>query len=311
MIAFHSGPPPNGFIADFDPYLFNSKTHRLTQAKTGWKEFHLLDAKRKLILSSIYFHVADWLATSPACAPFGGFEISKQVSTKDFWEFLLNISHALEIENINQIEIQLPPTLLMTNHSLVISTLVSQEYQVVEAETGSTIIVDDIPLKNKMLKDKKAKFKHGVEAGLVFKNIPLSKLNEVYSFIELFRKKMSRKLSMPLAELKRTVNKMPKSFFMVGVYLKEKLVAACICVHVSQSIVYTFYSAHDSDFDKISPRVFLLDALYDWCRQNNIVFLDLGTSTWEGKPNFNLLDFKMRMGSTLTTKFRFHKNLSP
>jgi Acetyltransferase (GNAT) domain len=308
VIAFHSGTPTKGFKADFDPYLFNSRTHRLTQAKTGWKEFHLLDHKKKLILSSIYFHASDWFATSPARAPFGGFELSQHVSPKDFWEFFLQISHALEIETINHIEIQLPPALLMTNHSMVISTLVSQEYEVIQAEPNCTLMVDDIPLKDKMGKDKKVKLRHGMKAGLTFETLPLSNLHEVYSFIELFRKKLNRKLSMTLVELQSTIAKMPKSFFMVGVYLKGTLVAACICVRVSKSIVYTFYSAHDSAFDKISPRVFLLDGLYNWCSQNKIKFLDLGTSTWEGKPNFNLLDFKMRIGSTMTTKFRLRKN---
>jgi lipid II:glycine glycyltransferase (peptidoglycan interpeptide bridge formation enzyme) len=123
----------------------------------------------------------------------------------------------------------------------------------------------------------------------------------------MYRQKLNRSLSMTLEQLKKTVDFFPDSFFLVGVFQNKKLIAACICVQVNSTIVYTFYSAHSDEFDQLSPRIFLLNHLYDWCFLHHVTLLDLGTSTLNGKPNFSLLDFKLRMGGTLTPKYRFNK----
>jgi Acetyltransferase (GNAT) domain len=114
---------------------------------------------------------------------------------------------------------------------------------------------------------------------------------------------------MSFSELSKTVKALPKSFFMVGVFHDKKMIGACICVQVKAAVVYTFYSAHDSAYDKWSPRVFLLAQLYAWCQKHKIELLDLGTSALKGRPNFPLLDFKLRVGATLTPKYKFRKTL--
>ncbi len=248
---------------------------------------------------------------SPLRAPFGSFEISEQVSPSDFYSFELKMEEELRNKKVHEIEILCPPELYTSNQPLITTTLVSQGYTINQAESGCCIVVDDKPLFEKMFKDKRVKFQLGQKAGLIFNTIPLTQLNNVYDFIEFFRKKLNRKLSMSGSELTHTIENLPESFFIVGVYLKDQLAAACICIRVSPSIVYTFYSAHDDAIDQISPRVFLLSHLYDLCYQNGVTLLDLGTSTLDGKPNFSLLDFKLRMGGTLTPKYRFQKLLNP
>jgi Acetyltransferase (GNAT) domain len=309
VVTFHSGIPPNGFSPDFEPLLFNTKVHRISQSKIGWSEFHLLEERKKKILSSIYFNVSKRKAVSPCRAPFGGFEMSTLIQPKDFWDFTWQIEQALSKLKVNQIEIQFPPALYSTAQPLAVTTLISQGFVLTQSEAACSIIVDSKSLEQKMLSDKKDKLRIGQKAGLAFRNIPLSNLPEIYSFIETFRKKLNRTLSMSMADLGKPVKAMPKAFFIVGVFLRDQMISACICIRVSRSIVYTFYSAHDDAYDKLSPRVFLLSALYKWCQQEGVTLLDLGTSTLDGKPNFNLLDFKLRMGGTLTTKFSFRKIL--
>ncbi len=196
------------------------------------------------------------------------------------------------------------------SQSMVTTTLVSQGYQLVQAEAGCCILVDEKSLTKKMYRDKLNSYKKAQKVGLVFSKIALDKLGEIYDFIAFFRKKLNRTLSMTKAQLEKTAEALPDSFFIVGVYLHSELVGACICVNASKSIVYTFYSAHSDKYDWLSPRVFLLKNLYDLCYKQGASLLDLGTSMINQKPNFSLLDFKLRIGGSLTLKYNFRKKLA-
>ena len=308
MLTLHTGSPPKGYKQDFESYIFNTKRHRSTQSVKGWIEFHLIDTRKKIILGSISFCIVNRIARSPMRAPFGSFELSARVRPKDFNNFVNEVESNLRAKRINSIRIICPPEIYSDRQLLVSDALNPLNYKVAAAEPGSVIIIDSDPLVDKMGKDKLRRLSLGTRAGLSFKTLANSKLPTIYRFINKFRKKKNRKLSMSLAQLSRVVERLPKSFFLSGVYLDKRLVCGCISVFINKSILYTFYSAHDDAFDNISPRVFLIDQLYKWCYQHNIKMLDLGTSALDGKPNLPLLDFKSRMGSTLTTKFSFQKS---
>jgi Acetyltransferase (GNAT) domain len=308
-MSFHVGPAPAQFKLAYQPYLFNTHLHRALQSKTGWKEFHWLDRDSKTVLISIYFNTEDGLAKNPFRAPFGGFEIADGLQTETLSTFLLEFEMALSQDKIEVIEIFCPPELYSKNQPLITSALVNKGYEIVLTEPGACIVIDGTSLANKMAKDKLTRLKKCEKAGILFKEIGLEKINEVYTFIEACRSKQERKLSMTLEDLTKTVEALPESFFIVGVYDKQKLIAASICIRVSPSIIYTFYSAHDAEYNDISPQVFLLGKLYDWCATHGVTLLDLGTSALDGQPNAPLLDFKLRMGATATPKFKFRKTL--
>jgi Acetyltransferase (GNAT) domain len=311
VTTFHSGPPPQGFKPDVQYFLFNTKTHRQLQSRKGWAEFHLCDPKKKKILSSIFFHVDHGKAFSPFRAPFGSFEISDRVHPKEFFEFVLWIDSELIKKRIERIEIVCPPEMYVDYQPMITLALRAAGYDLVQVEPGCCILVDDQPLLKKMRPNKKNIFRQGERAKLAFKNLSLGKLGDVYHFLEACSKEKGRSLSMTLPDLTKTVKALPKSFQLFGSFLNNELVAASIIVRVSPSIGYTFYSGHARQFDRLSPLVFLIGHLYDWCRAQNISLLDLGTSALDGKPNFNLLNFKLRLGGKLTPKYKFQKTLTP
>lgn len=309
-VTFHAGEVPVAYKLDYEPCLFNTQAYRLLQAKDGWREFHFLHPEKKIVLVSVYFHVLDDVARSPLRAPFGGFEYSNTATPAMLFGFIKLTEEAFRKSNVNTIEILCPCELYSNAQSFVTIGLLNRGFQNVEAEPGACILVDEIPLQEKMSKDKRARLRQCVKAGLTFKEINLNKLEEVYRFISTCRMEQGRTLSMTFSELATTVERLPQSFFTVGVFDDKHMIGACICVRVRSNVVYTFYSAHDSQYDAISPRVFLLSNLYDWSLKNKISILDLGTSALDGKPNFPLLDFKMRVGATLTPKYKFRKTLA-
>lgn len=310
MRNFYFGPPPKGFKPDFESFLFNTKTHRLLQAKTGWIEFHLLDRIKKKIISSIFFHLEGGKASSPKRAPFGSFEISAHLRPKEFYEFVKWMEAELRAKDISKIEIVCPPVLFQSGQPLITSVLVSQGYQIVKGEPGCCLQVDGLPLLRKMRPNKQNVLRQGERAGLLFKILPLSKLQEVYHFLDSCRKEKDQSLSMTLPALTQTTQQLANSFLLVGIYLKDEMVGAAVVIRIHSSVAYTFYLGHSKQHNKLSPVVFLVSHLYDWCQQSGISILDLGTSALDGQPNFPLLDFKLRMGGILTPKFTFTKTLA-
>jgi hypothetical protein len=309
-MSFHVGPAPAQYPLAYQPYLFNTKQHRSLQTETGWKEFHWLDGVSKTVLISVFFNVQDSLAKSPFRAPFGGFEISDGIQAEMLLNFIHEIEKTLRQEKTQALEILCPPELYSKNQPLITLALVRLGYEIILTEPGACIVIDESQLVTKMANDKLTRLKKCEKVGVSYKEISLDKLTEVYTFIDACRSRQERKLSMTLVELTKTVDALPESFFMVGVYDGQNLISATICIRVSESIVYTFYSAHDPNYNDISPQVFLLVNLYTWCTAHQIKLLDLGTSALDGQPNTPLLDFKLRMGATATNKFKFRKTLA-
>lgn len=309
MLEFISGPAPKGFKPDFESFLFNTPPHRLTQSKTGWKEFHLLERARKRILASVAFHIQGKKASSPCRAPFGSFELSEKVEQSDLLHFILNVEKHLKKIGISQIEISHPPALYTGLHNRVVAALLCQDYSATQCDISCSIKVDQNPLP-RMDSTKRNRFQYGVKAGFTFKKLAISKLKEVYLFIESCLARKKQTLSLSLNQLQESADALPKAFQLFAVYNEKQIIAATVCVHVGKSILYTFYSTHNKEFDQASPLTFLLGNLYNWCRVNGIILLDMGTSTVRGKTNFSLLDYKLRVGGVLSPKFTFRKRLS-
>jgi hypothetical protein len=304
------GVPPKGFKADFESFLFNDERYRLLQSPSGWRSFCLLREDKKKLLAWIHFHVENQIARSPFKAPFGSVEYSKSLSPKDLYEFLRNVESRLRAQGVRRIAIK---NALKAYHpvssSLLEVLLLNLGYHISQAEIGAAIAVGEMKYDQIIEGWELRKLKQGKKAKLVFHEIPLTRIEEVYDFILSCRKERQQSLSMTLPELMRTVNSIPKNFILFGVDHQKKLAAASISVRVSKKIVYNFYSAHPRKMDFISPVVSLMQGIYRWAQRHHVEWIDLGTSAVDGQPNFGLLDFKIRLSGVLSGKFSFEKDL--
>lgn len=309
-IEFVDGNVSTSYLADYRISLFNSRPHRSLQSKAKWIEFHLIHTERKKILASIFFCVSDSMASSPASAPFGSFELSQSVSAEHLFEFIGFIEHGLRSRKVKQIRIKNYPEAYHPRlHNLVTVLLYNHGYQVDNAELGACIPVDDTNLESKMDRWEKRKLRQALNAGLSFKTLPIGQIDEVYDFILACREERGQSLSMTKTQLKRVVKKLPKEFYLFGVYETNTIVAASISIRVNKDVVYNFYSAHTKSSDHLSPVVFLLSNLYGWAFSHKFSLIDLGTSALGGAPNFPLIDFKLRLGASPSMKLTFEKTL--
>lgn len=309
QFQFIEGAYPKEFRPDYIASLYNTESHRKLQAKQGWHSFHIIRSDKRKVIASIHFCIEDKVAYSPRSAPFGSFELSDSVTPSQLFRFISFCEEGLLNLGVKKILVKNFPEVYSKWHSSLSILLFNHQYSVKDAELGAIIFVDEGPFINKIDPWEKRKLKQGKKAGLKLKAISNKKLKEVFHFILECRKERGQSLSMSFAQLNKTVAKLNKYFFCFGVYHGNELVAASIAIKVNKTVLYNFYSAHTRSSDSLSPVVFLMGGMHDWCFSHKIGLLDLGTSALGGKPNFSLIDFKFRLGATPAMKLTFEKEL--
>jgi len=306
---FLAGTLPSEFSTDFDPYLFNLEKHRTLQAKEGWCSYHLVRKDKKKSLASVYFHVKNGIANSPLLAPFGSFQFSGKLSPKEIFDFISAVESDLKSRHVKKVLIKNPPESYSTTSPLLDVSLLNQGYGVVEAEAGSGIPISKAKLEDRMETWEKRKLRQAERARLSFEVLSPGTFHEVYDFIKHCRVERKQSISMSREGLEKVIRTFPKGFHLFAAHSKNEMAAASISIRINKSVLYNFYSAHPKKFDSLSPVVFLVQGIYNWCRKANVQLLDLGTSAADKKPNFSLLDFKMHLGGIPCRKLTFAKEL--
>jgi len=307
---FHEGALPPTIQPDFEGSLFNSVPYRLLQDPAGWHSYFAIHTKRKKAVAAIYFHVADGLAQSPLRAPFGSVECSDDIPPQVLFDFLSFVDEGIKKMGVQRVVIKNAPGYTAARREALLQTfLINLDYRVITAEAGAIIPVSG-NFEDRVDLWEKRKLKQAYSSGLQARELTVDQLDTVYLFILASRKQKGYSLSMTLTEVRRVLMRFLERFHLFGVYQDETLVAASIAVAVNDQTLYNFYSAHDGAYDHLSPVVMLIERLYMHCASRGLSLLDLGTSAVDGKPNFGLLEFKMRLGGVPTPKLTFEKTFS-
>ena len=275
-----------------------------------WVHYYLLQKLRQLVMAQVAFQINKSVAQTPAQAPFGSFVFSDRLPPQDLYEFVQDCEHNLKKKGVKSVSITEPPLFYRKTGELFQTILFNLGYHISRAELSSGIRIERVSFETKIESWEKRKLKQAREHGVHFKNLSLNQLEMVYEVILKCREQRGHSLSMTLPELKETVEKFRDDFILSGAFLQKELIAASIAIRVHPEILYNFYSGHLKKYDSISPMVTITAGLYKFCGQNNIHLLDLGTSAVNGRPNFDLLDFKLRLGAVPSMKLTFEKELT-
>jgi hypothetical protein len=306
---FIKGKVPDGFKLDYEISLFNSNEHRLLQSNGDWLSYYIINGKKKIAVAGIHFLVSNGLASSPYRSPFGSIDASPDLNPSVLFLFLQFIESDLLKSDVKSIVIKNPPTLYNPELQSLLQVFLSNlGYQITTAEPGAILMVDRSG-DDLSANWERRKIKQAHDKGLELRHEKIPELKAVYDFIHSCRVQKGYPSSMTFDDLQRTVSTFPDRFLLSGVYLKDVMVAASVCVRCNQHVLYHFYSDHNTSDKSTNPTVFLIRSLYQHCLETGIRLFDLGTSSLDGIPNFGLLNFKMGLGASPTTKFTFQKHL--
>jgi|GEM_PF-866438 len=258
----------------------------------------------------VAFSIVDDVAYSPHKLPFGGVELSDELSRAEIIGFLEAIENALKKVGVKTVRIHQAPK-AYADHSLISKCLIDLGYDIIQNRIFHAISVDESDLYDRMHKMEQRKIKKCMDGGAVFKEVKRDK-KKVFQWINRFRDLDYKPPSMTWAELDNSDMLNPKMYRVFAVFMDEYILAATVVVMVNEEIVYHFMPASAKKFDyhkKYSPMVFLVHNLYKWCQHNGIKTLDLGTSYVDMKMKTSLAKFKENIGGKPTEAKSWEKKL--
>jgi len=260
-------------------------------------------------MAQVAFHTEGHMARSPLRAPFGSFLFSPRILSQTLQEFVQELERILAAGGVSTLMLTEPPSIYRKREGLLQTILLNQGYRIRLAELSSVIRIDQIEFEDKIDRGEKGRFRQAKKKGLTFRLLKADKLSPIYQFILKCRQQRDQSLSMTFEDLETTANTFRNEFVLSAVYIQEEVVAASISLRVHEQILYNFYLGHLKKYDSLSPVIALIGGLYDYCEKQDIQLLDLGTSSLDGQLNFNLLNFKLRLGAESSIKLSFEKQL--
>jgi hypothetical protein len=306
--TFCEGPLAADLRRTFDGFLFNEDRHLTSQSASGWITFSLVHISAKSILAQMHIHVDGVVASSPLKAPFGSIEFEENLLPEALQFFLQEIQDRLKQKGVKRLVIKDVPQAYRPLQYVTLSAVFGKfDFKMAKSEVNSTIPVDDAPWSGKISEAEQRRLRRCEAEELRFEQLQITRLREVYDFILACRVERGVGLSMPFETLSATVKACANDFLFFGVFQKNEMIAACISVLVTKSILYNFYPAHLKSADRLSPIVFLIDRQYTFCRQNGVHLIDLGTSMLGNSINYSLLNFKTNVGGMPSLKLTFEK----
>jgi hypothetical protein len=288
-------------------FLFNSAKYLQLQSAKNWRVYEMLAEDTRAVNMRIAFHVEAGEALSPLRAPFGFLEIYKNVNENEVKAFFSLLETDLISRGIKIIRVKSYPSVYDKNFDTAAGALKILHY------TNTQEISSIIPVNRKSF-DKKIKISERqklrkAEKLFSFEEVTQRRIKDIYTFIKACRDERGQNLSMSFSDVKKTMTNFSDNYFLYRVYGEEGTAAAAIVIKVSEDILYTFYYAHDRKFDKVSPVVLLISAIYKKAHQEGMTLIDLGTSMVNGRINRSLLHFKESIGGQPHPKFIFEKNV--
>lgn len=307
---FTNTPATTNLPVAFSSHLFQDARHRAIQSAIGWESFYVINEKHNRTEAQMHLNITEQTATSPLHAPYGGVDFSDTLPPEVLFGFLEYSGGILKHRDVTQWIIKTPPGIYNPAQAALLQTfLFNLGFQVSNAEVSTLITIDETPFLSKIEQWERRRINQAQQQGLQCSIAACESLQDIYTFIEQCRAERSYQLSISFENLKKTVQTFPDHFILFTVWDGAALAAASVVIKVTETVLYNFLSAHKKSYDHLSPVVLLFNEIYRYGAGSGLKLLDLGTSAFQGKPNFPLLDFKLRLGSIPASKLTFQKTL--
>ena len=296
--------PVNALIdVDFEPYWFNSVDYiEKTSKNEGVTYFYKRDAAQLFIR----FHKIDNEWVSPARAPFGGLEISKQTDIKTAYDFVKEIIEEAKNEHVQKIRISVfPECYNITNADLIDEVLIHAGFQVSITELNFHLSTTSGDFESFIHVSENRRLRKAKQAGFECSIDTNPDLEYIHKLISDCRNRKGHPLSMNLIEFKKMFHDFPERYILFVVKDKELIIAAAIGVIVRSDIMYNFLPADHEDYLNYSPMVLLNEGIYNYCRVGGYKLYDLGIATSGGIRNEGLIKFKEHLGGEMSHKYTY------
>lgn len=279
--------------------------------KEGYKQVscQLLDHKEKTVLAEANFLCDNTTAVSLPQAPFGGIHYY-HVDIGMLKNFIHEIIDYFSSRLFKKIIIKNPADVYNPSHNAIVTNcLINSGFVISNYDINHHIAVDQTEFRTKLHQMEARKLRRSAKLDLVFREITDEAIADVYSFIMECRIEKKVKMNITFDQLNKAVKELPDHYKFFVVDFNGDIIAATVAVLVDHNMLYNYLPASSIAYNKLSPMVFLLSGVYNYCQSKSIKTLDLGISSINNQPQESLITFKERVGGLATLKLSFELDL--
>ncbi|WPP53504.1 GNAT family N-acetyltransferase [Catalinimonas niigatensis] len=305
-LKFVIAQEPDAYPMSVENYIYNDKVYLQSKEKAYGKSLSFYALSGKVAVARIHFFLIKQSnggveAVSIPASPFGSFEYDKGLPLQALTYFVNHIKQHLLARNADRIVIRDCIHAYRPEKNTAMPKVMEQTgFSVSDQMINHHILIDEESMALKLGRGKFRRVKECQEAGFVVQKKSIEDIEEIYTFLYQCYASKRRKLSLSLPQLREQVLGMPDCYPLFAVYDQQKMIAASVTVKVNPRILYTFYYAALSEYNYWSPTTFLLYTIYQYCQENSISIMDMGTSL-----SGSVAHFKAYMGGVPSSKFTY------
>ncbi|WP_234735029.1 GNAT family N-acetyltransferase [Tellurirhabdus bombi] len=287
-------------------FLFFQPRHFLNQPDCPLHYFAAVNQHTGLAeLHGILYERNGW-AISPSAASFGGIEFRDNLPTKvltDFIQAMISFCRANSLKGIRLLSY--PFCYVPKNAQLLHEALLASGYCVSYDDLNYHLPVTSQPLLKSLSSFKRNTLRKSKRAGFHGAIWQQPDIHQLFEFIRQARERRGIPLTISEEKLGSLIQDFPDVCHVFAVWQQDRLAATSVGIRVAPGILYHFMGADHGDFLAYSPTVLLVETLYNYCQENNITLLDLGTASSYGVRNEGLAFFKRLLGGLESPKYAY------
>ncbi|MCF0039289.1 GNAT family N-acetyltransferase [Dyadobacter fanqingshengii] len=249
---------------------------------------------------------------SPPHAPFGGIQCDVGCQESELVFLLGCIKHWVQSQSGEKLVVKTAPSCYYTTLDslrhipylitgfIPIQTCLNSFISVSSSDFYAQIRPAE---RRRLKKASNSGFEAGLASGLAS--------SVIYEFLEKCRNQMGYRISLTLSQLETLRQNFPDRYLIFTVMAGSEIVALTLTVRANSRVLYNFLCSDMPAYRAYSPTVMLMEAVYNYCRQQNIEILDLGISLDQNgdfKPSLHR--FKKNIGGQDCLKLTYEMNFA-
>ena len=245
---------------------------------------------------------------SPRRGSYGGIEAVEGTPFEVYEQFVRAVDRDLVQRGATRVRLVSPPFAYHPHlNAVAFNVLLRLGYGVANQELNYSIAVDGRPLVERMDYGNRKRVAKCLREDLLTRELPVEEGRVCYDAISANRAKKGFPLTMSWEAILQMHRAIPDVVYCYGVFRREEICAAAICVRINPRILYVFYWGEVPGAESLSPVSQLAAHLYEACQHKKVAILDLGTSTVNGEPNLGLIRYKRNLDAVETLKLTYAK----
>jgi hypothetical protein len=252
--------------------------------------------------------------SSPKRGTFGGLSLNEVLEYDAIESFINTLLTWLASQGARSVRLRTAPASHdLPAFSTMLNVLSRSGFTLTTQELNYDLRVDERAFVDRIDYGNVKRLRKATREGFFSERVGQELCDSVYSVIEQNRARLGVKVSMSAAQLHQMVELFPEKLHFFAAYQhadRKQMVAASVCIALTESIFYVFYWGDIVGMGTHSPVVLLASTIYEYCQQNGFKVLDAGISTLHGEPNYGLMRFKRNLGFEASAKLDFERQLA-